>query len=63
MAKRAAYTCFFLLTGLAFVGTFVFDVLAITLPAFKIAGGIILLLIGIVPLGCRCWPDRARSPR
>lgn len=47
MAKRAAYTCFFLLTAFALVGTFVFDILGITLPAFKIAGGIILLLIGI----------------
>ena len=47
MAKRAAWTCFLLLTAFAFAGTFVFDVLGITLPAFKIAGGIILLLIGI----------------
>ena len=47
MAKRAAWTCFLLLTAFAFVGTFVFDILGITLPAFKIAGGIILLLIGI----------------
>jgi len=47
MAKRAAWTCFFLLTAFALVGPFVFDILGITLPAFKIAGGIILLLIGI----------------
>jgi multiple antibiotic resistance protein len=47
MAKRAAWTCFLLLSGFALVGTFVFDVLGITLPAFKIAGGVILLLIGI----------------
>ena len=47
MAKRAAWTCFLLLTGFALTGTFVFAVLGITLPAFKIAGGIILLLIGI----------------
>jgi multiple antibiotic resistance protein len=47
MAKRASWTCFFLLTAFALVGTFVFDILGITLPAFKIAGGVILLLIGI----------------
>jgi multiple antibiotic resistance protein len=47
MARRASLTCFFLLTGFALAGTLVFDVLGITMPAFKIAGGIILLLIGI----------------
>jgi len=47
MARRASLTCFFLLTGFAIAGTLVFDVLGITMPAFKIAGGIILLLIGI----------------
>jgi multiple antibiotic resistance protein len=47
MARRASFTCFFLLTGFALAGTLVFDVLGITMPAFKIAGGIILLLIGI----------------
>ena len=47
MAKRASITCFCLLTGFALVGTLIFDILGITMPAFKIAGGIILLLIGI----------------
>ena len=47
MARRASFTCFFLLTGFALAGSLVFDVLGITMPAFKIAGGIILLLIGI----------------
>lgn len=47
MAKRAAWTCFLLLTAFSLAGTLIFDVLGITMPAFKIAGGIILLLIGI----------------
>src|SRR6266436_2929691 len=39
MAKRAAWTCFIVLSGFALVGTLIFKVFGITLPAFKIAGG------------------------
>lgn len=47
MAKRAALTCFFILGGFGLVGAQVFKLLGITMPAFRIAGGLILLLIGI----------------
>jgi multiple antibiotic resistance protein len=47
MAKRAAWTCFAVLGGFGLIGAQVFAVLGITMPAFRIAGGLILLLIGI----------------
>ena len=53
MAKRAAFTCFIVLTAFGLGGTLIFRVFGITLPAFKIAGGIILLLIGLDMLQAR----------
>jgi len=47
MAKRAALTCFFVLGGFGLIGAQVFKLLGITMAAFRIAGGLILLLIGI----------------
>ena len=53
MAKRAAFTCFIVLTAFGLCGTWIFQMFGITLPAFKIAGGIILLLIGLEMLQAR----------
>jgi multiple antibiotic resistance protein len=53
MAKRAAWTCFIVLSGAALAGTLIFKLFGITLPAFKIAGGVILLLIGLDMLQAR----------
>jgi multiple antibiotic resistance protein len=47
MARTAALTCFFVLAGFSIVGTLLFRLLGITLPAFQTAGGIILLLVGL----------------
>lgn len=47
MARKAALTCFFVLTIFALAGSLIFRFFGITLPAFEIAGGLILLLIGI----------------
>ena len=47
MARRAAWTCFFVLGGFGLIGAQVFQLLGITMPAFRIAGGLILLLIGM----------------
>jgi multiple antibiotic resistance protein len=47
MAARACWTCFIVLTAFAFAGTAIFKLFGITLPAFEIAGGLILLLIGL----------------
>jgi multiple antibiotic resistance protein len=53
MAKRAAWTCVVVLTGFAAAGKLIFRLFGITLPAFKIAGGVILLLIGLDMLRAR----------
>jgi multiple antibiotic resistance protein len=47
MARSAALTCFFVLAGFSLVGTVLFRLLGITLPAFQTAGGVILLLVGL----------------
>ncbi len=56
VARRAAWTCFLVLTLFALTGSLIFKVFGITLPAFKIAGGIILLFIGIDMLQARRSP-------
>jgi multiple antibiotic resistance protein len=47
MARKASITCFIVLTSFALIGKFIFRMFGITLPAFEIAGGLILLLIGL----------------
>ena len=47
MAWKASLTCFIVLTSFALAGQFIFSLFGIKLPAFEIAGGLILLLIGI----------------
>src|ERR1700728_532381 len=53
MAERAAWTCVVILSCSASAAKLIFRLLGITLPAFKIAGGVILLLIGIDMLQAR----------
>jgi multiple antibiotic resistance protein len=47
MARKGALTCFIVLTSFALCGQLIFKMFGITLPAFEIAGGLILLLIGL----------------
>jgi multiple antibiotic resistance protein len=47
MARRAALTAFVILTLFAVAGTVIFRMLGVTLGAFKVAGGILLLLTSI----------------
>ncbi len=47
MARKAALTCFIVLTSFAVAGQLIFRLFGITLPAFEMAGGLILLLIGL----------------
>src|SRR5450755_3415501 len=42
-ARKASLTAFIVLTTFAFLGQYIFHLFGITLPAFEIAGGIILL--------------------
>ena len=53
MARKAALTCFIVLTSFALAGQLIFRMFGITLPAFEIAGGLILLLIGLDMLEAR----------
>ena len=46
MAVRAAWTCLIVLLTFSIAGTFIFRLFGITLAAFKIAGGLILGIIG-----------------
>ncbi len=47
MAKRASVAAFFILSTFAIAGTLIFRVFGVTLGAFKVAGGILLLLTSI----------------
>lgn len=53
MARKGAVTCWIVLTGFAVAGQMIFHLFGITLPAFEIAGGLILLLIGLDMLEAR----------
>jgi multiple antibiotic resistance protein len=53
MARRAAWTCFAVLTSFCLAGRFLFRLFGITLPAFQIAGGLILLPIALDMLQAR----------
>jgi multiple antibiotic resistance protein len=61
MARRGALTCFIVLTTFALAGKLIFRMFGITLPAFEIAGGVILLLIGIDMLEARRSPTQESS--
>ena len=61
MARKAALTCFIVLTSFALAGQLIFRMFGITLPAFEIAGGLILLLIGIDMLQAKRSPTQEAS--
>ena len=56
MARKGALTCFIVLTGFALGGQLIFRMFGITLPAFEVAGGLILLLIGLDMLEAKRSP-------
>jgi multiple antibiotic resistance protein len=58
MAARAAWTCFLVLLTFSMAGTLIFKVFGITLAAFKIAGGLILGLIGLDMIKARRSPTK-----
>jgi len=53
LAVKASITCFIVLTSFALMGSLIFRFFGITLPAFQIAGGIILILMGLEMLQAR----------
>jgi multiple antibiotic resistance protein len=60
-ARKASLTAFVVLTAFAFTGTYIFRMFGITLPAFEIAGGVILLLIGLDMLEAKRSPTQETS--
>ena len=58
MARKGAITCFIVLSTFAIAGQMIFRMFGITLPAFEIAGGLILLLIGLDMLEARRSPTQ-----
>ena len=58
MAVRAAWTCFLVLLTFSLAGTFIFKLFGITLAAFKIAGGLVLGLIGLDMLKAKRSPTK-----
>jgi multiple antibiotic resistance protein len=57
-ARKASLTAFVILSVFAIAGTYIFRLFGITLPAFEIAGGIILLLIGLDMLEAKRSPTQ-----
>lgn len=53
MARRATVTCLILLTVFALGGKYLFRLFGITLPAFKLAGGLLLLIVALDMLQAR----------
>ncbi len=47
MARKASLTAWVVLSAFAVAGEYIFKMFGITLPAFELAGGVILLLIGL----------------
>jgi len=47
IARHAAWTCFGILVAFASAGSLIFKLFGITLPALKIAGGLLLFLISV----------------
>lgn len=60
-ARKASLTAFIGLTSFALAGQVIFRIFGITLPAFEIAGGIILLLIGLDMLEAKRSPTQEAS--
>ena len=59
MAMRASLAAFFILSTFAVAGTLIFRVFGVTLGAFKVAGGVLLLLTSIEML--KAQPQRTRT--
>src|SRR5271170_3093947 len=61
MAWKASLTALVFLSAFAIAGQYIFKMFGITLPAFEIAGGIILLLIGLDMLEAKRSPTQEAS--
>lgn len=62
MAWKASLTAMVVLSAFALAGQYIFRMFGITLPAFEIAGGIILLLIGLDMLNAKRSETQETGP-
>lgn len=46
IAKRATFTAFVIVTGFILLGKYIFELFGLTIPAFKITGGILVFFVG-----------------
>ncbi|MCB0777594.1 MAG: MarC family protein [Chitinophagaceae bacterium] len=46
IAKKATITAFIIVTAFIFAGKYIFELFGITIPAFKMAGGILIFYVG-----------------
>lgn len=60
-ARKASLTALLILSAFAAAGQYIFRIFGITLPAFEIAGGVILLLIGLDMLEAKRSPTQESS--
>jgi multiple antibiotic resistance protein len=60
-ALRASLTCFLVLITFALAGSFIFSFFSITLPAFKVAGGILLFGVGLEMMRAKQSETRATT--
>ena len=60
-ARKATLTAWIVLTVFSVAGKYLFSLFGISLPAFEIAGGIILLLIGLDMLAAKRSPTQESS--
>jgi multiple antibiotic resistance protein len=58
IARKASLTALTILAAFAFAGEAIFRLFGITLPAFEIAGGVILLIIGLDMLEAKRSPTQ-----
>jgi multiple antibiotic resistance protein len=68
IALRAALTCFAVLSIFGVAGTFIFNFFGITIPAFKVAGGILLFGVALEMMrakhsGTRSTPEEESEVR
>ncbi len=61
IAVRASLTCFVVLTVFGIAGSFIFHFFGITLAAFKIAGGILLFVVGFEMMRAKRSDTRATN--
>ncbi len=62
IARRAAGAAFLVLTGFALAGALLFRLLGITMPAFKMAGGVLLVVMAVDMLRTRPSAARITEP-